>query len=47
MDDRLGTLEVGKRADVLLLGDRRFAQVPDRLGHDPVVATLVGGELVA
>ena len=47
MDDRLGTLEVGKRADVLLLEDRRFAQVPYRPGHDPVVATLVGGELVA
>ena len=47
MDDRLGTLEVGKRADVSLLEDRRFAQVPYRPGHDPVVATLVGGELVA
>ncbi len=47
MDERLGTLEVGKRADVLLLEDRRFAHVPYRPGHDPVVATLVGGELVA
>ena len=47
MDDRLGTLEIGKRADVLLLEDRRFAHVPYRPGHDPVVATLVGGELVA
>ena len=47
MDDRLGTLEVGKRADVLLLEGSRFAQVPYRPGHDPVVATIVGGELVA
>ena len=47
MDDRLGTLEIGKRADVLVLEDRRFAHVPYRPGHDPVVATLVGGELVA
>ncbi|MGZ6543795.1 MAG: imidazolonepropionase [Actinomycetota bacterium] len=47
MDDRLGTLDVGKRADVLLLEDRRFAHVPYRPGHDPVVATLIGGELVA
>jgi imidazolonepropionase len=47
MGDRLGTLEVGKRADVLLLEGRRFAQVPYRPGHDPVVAALVGGELVA
>jgi imidazolonepropionase len=46
MEDRLGTLEVGKRADVLLLEGRRFAQVPYRPGHDPVVAALVGGELV-
>jgi imidazolonepropionase len=47
MDDRLGTLEVGKRADVLLLEEPRFGQVPYRPGHDPVVAALVGGELVA
>ena len=47
MGDRLGTLEVGKRADVLLLEEASFAQVPYRPGHDPVVATIVGGEQVA
>jgi imidazolonepropionase len=47
MDDRLGTLEIGKRADVLLLEGSRFAQVPYRPGHDPVVATMIGGELLA
>ena len=47
MSDRSGTLEVGKRADVLLLDEPRFAQVPYRPGHDPVVATIVAGELVA
>ena len=47
MGDRLGTLEVGKRADVLLLEEASFAQVPYRPGHDPVLATIVGGELVA
>ena len=47
LDERLGTLEVGKRADVLLLEGSTFAQVPYRPGHDPVVATIVGGELVA
>jgi imidazolonepropionase len=47
MDDRLGTLEVGKRADVLLLEESAFAQVPYRPGHNPVVAALVAGELVA
>ena len=45
LDDRLGTLEVGKRADFLLLDTPAFAQVPYRPGHDPVVATFVGGEL--
>ena len=47
MHDRLGTLEIGKRADVLVLEEARFSQVPYRPGHDPVVAAVVGGELVA
>jgi imidazolonepropionase len=41
--DRLGTLEPGKRADVLLLDAPSFAQVPYRPGHDPVVRVVVGG----
>ncbi|MET0800227.1 MAG: imidazolonepropionase [Actinomycetota bacterium] len=40
---RLGTLEIGKRADVVLLEEPSFAQVPYRPGHVPVVATVVGG----
>ena len=44
---RLGTLEEGKRADVLVLDAPSFAQVPYRPGHDPVVATVVGGRLAA
>ncbi len=44
--ERLGTLEIGKRADVALLEEAAFAQVPYRPGHDPVVATIVGGEIV-
>jgi imidazolonepropionase len=47
LDERLGTLEVGKRADVLLLEGSRFAQTPYRPGHNPVVATIVGGEHLA
>ena len=43
--DRLGTLERGKRADIVLLEEPSFAQVPYRPGHDPVVATVVGGEI--
>jgi imidazolonepropionase len=44
LSDRLGTLEPGKRADIVLLEDASFAHVPYRPGHDPVVATIVGGQ---
>jgi imidazolonepropionase len=44
LDERLGTLEVGKRADLLLLEEPTFAQVPYRPGHNPVIAAFVGGE---
>jgi imidazolonepropionase len=47
LDDRLGTLEVGKRADFLLLEEPDPAQIPYRPGHDPVLATVVAGELVS
>jgi imidazolonepropionase len=47
LHDRLGTLEVGKRADFLLLEEPGFAQVPYRPGHDPVVATFVAGTLLS
>jgi imidazolonepropionase len=43
--DRSGTLEPGKRADLVLLEEASFAQVPYRPGHDPVVATIVAGEV--
>ncbi|MGH2680111.1 MAG: imidazolonepropionase [Actinomycetota bacterium] len=46
LDDRLGTLEPGKRADLVLLDGPTFAHVPYRPGHDPVVATVVAGELL-
>jgi imidazolonepropionase len=45
LDDQLGTLEVGKRADFLLLEEPDFAQVPYRPGHYPVVATFIAGDL--
>jgi imidazolonepropionase len=47
IDDRAGTLEVGKRADLLLLDGPTFAQVPYRPGHNPVVTTVIGGEPIA
>jgi imidazolonepropionase len=46
LDERLGTLEPGKRADLLLLDGPSFAHVPYRPGHDPVVTTVIGGEPV-
>jgi imidazolonepropionase len=45
LSDELGSLEVGKRADVLVL-DGPLERVPYRFGHNPVAAVLVGGELV-
>jgi imidazolonepropionase len=42
-----GRLEPGMRADLLLLDAPRVAAIPYRPGHDPVAATIVGGELVA
>jgi imidazolonepropionase len=45
LGERLGTLTAGSRADLLLLEEPSFAQVPYRPGHNPVVATFIGGEL--
>jgi imidazolonepropionase len=47
LDEWVGTLEPGKRADLLLLDGPSFAHVPYRPGHNPVVATVIGGEPVA
>ena len=47
IDDRVGTLEPGKRADLVLLDGPSFAYVPYRPGHNPVVATVIGGEPIA
>jgi imidazolonepropionase len=44
LNDRLGTLEVGKRADIVLLEEASFAQVPYRPGHNPVVTTIIAGD---
>ena len=47
LDDRIGTLEPGRRADFVLLEEPDFAQVPYRPGHNPVVATFIAGRLVS
>ena len=41
--DQLGSIEVGKRADLVLL-DSPAERVAYRLGHNPVAATFVAGE---
>ncbi len=41
--DRAGSLEPGKRADLVVLDGDGVANVPYRPGHDPVVAVFVGG----
>ena len=43
MSDVAGSLEVGKRADVLVL-DAPIEHVPYRLGHNPVAMAFVAGE---
>jgi imidazolonepropionase len=45
LHERLGSLEVGKSADLLLL-DAPIEHLPYRLGHNPVLAAFRGGELV-
>ncbi|MFC3957237.1 amidohydrolase [Halovivax cerinus] len=44
-DDRLGTIEVGKRADLAVLEDSPWAE-PDSIDEIDVAATLVDGSLV-
>jgi hypothetical protein len=45
-DDRLGTLEVGKLADVVVLDGDPFTTAPERLGEMAVEMTVLGGEVV-
>jgi imidazolonepropionase len=42
--DEIGSLETGKRADVLIL-DAPVEHVPYRLGHNPVALAIVAGEV--
>jgi imidazolonepropionase len=43
LHDRLGSLEPGKRADLVVLEDEDVRMIPYRPGHNPVVRTFVGG----
>jgi imidazolonepropionase len=44
LDDELGSLDPGKRADVLVL-DCPVEHIPYRLGHNPVAVVIAGGEI--
>lgn len=44
--DRLGTIEVGKYADLVILHEDPLMMNPDRLGQIKVAVTIVGGEVV-
>jgi imidazolonepropionase len=43
LEDRLGSLAPGKRADLVVLDGQDVRMVPYRPGHNPVVRTVVGG----
>jgi imidazolonepropionase len=46
LHEELGSLEVGKRADFVVLDSPDVAMIPYRPGHNPVVETWVAGERV-
>jgi len=46
MDDQVGSLEVGKKADILILEETRHAEVPYRYGMNPVWRVYKEGKLV-
>jgi imidazolonepropionase len=46
LDDRLGSLEPGRRADFVVLDAPDPAMVPYRPGHNPVAQTWIGGRRV-
>lgn len=45
MADEIGSLEVGKKADLVVLGDNLFAIEPNKISETEVLYTIMGGEL--
>jgi predicted amidohydrolase YtcJ len=45
-DDRIGTLEVGKFADLVVLSQDPFAVPPEMIGQTVALTTIVGGKIV-
>jgi predicted amidohydrolase YtcJ len=46
MDDMVGTLEVGKKADLLVLSQDPFSVVPVMIAKTRVLTTIIGGRVV-
>lgn len=46
VDDEVGSLEVGKKADILILEEARNAEIPYRYGMNPVLRVYKEGKLV-
>jgi hypothetical protein len=45
-EDRLGTLEAGKEADLVVLSQDIFSVKPEEIGKTKVLTTMVGGKIV-
>jgi len=46
LEDEVGSLEVGKKADILILDSERYVQIPYRYGMNPVWRVFKAGHLV-
>jgi imidazolonepropionase len=46
VDDEVGSLEVGKKADILILDSHRYVEIPYRYGVNPVWRAFKNGNLV-
>jgi predicted amidohydrolase YtcJ len=45
LDEELGSIDVGKRADLAILGDDPLTVAPEKLKDVPVWGTMVGGRI--
>ena len=46
LEDEVGSLEVGKKADILILDETRYVEIPYRYGMNPVLRVYKAGKLV-
>ncbi len=46
MEDEKGSIEVGKFADLCVIGEDILAVDPHKIGEIPVLMTIVGGKIV-